>query len=179
MSKIILLFLIFLKIGAFSFGGGYAMLPFIQQEFIDKHHFITNSEFLDLLAISQSTPGPIAINSATFIGYKTAGFLGSFVATFGVTIFALIGLTFISKLFEKFKDNKKIVQLLDTLKPITTGFILSAAFSSMLDIKWGVYEVIALVSSFYLLKTNKIGSISIIFIYGLIGICLCYFGVIS
>ena len=106
MSEIILLFLIFLKIGAFSFGGGYAMLPFIQQEFISKYHFITNQEFLDLLAISQSTPGPVAINSATFVGFKTAGFFGSLAATIGVTIFALIGLTIISKLFSKFKNNK-------------------------------------------------------------------------
>lgn len=75
MSEIILLFLIFLKIGAFSFGGGYAMLPFIQQEFISKYHFITNQEFLDLLAISQSTPGPVAINSATFVGFKACWLL--------------------------------------------------------------------------------------------------------
>ncbi|MEN2259013.1 chromate transporter [Paraclostridium benzoelyticum] len=74
MSKVLMLFLIFFKIGSFSFGGGYAMLPFIQQEFIDKYHFITNKEFLDLLALSQSTPGPIAINSATFIGFKVGGF---------------------------------------------------------------------------------------------------------
>ena len=99
MSEIILLFLIFLKIGAFSFGGGYAMLPFIQQEFISKYHFITNQEFLDLLAISQSTPGPVAINSATFVGFKTAGFFGSLAATIGVTIFALIGLTIICLLY--------------------------------------------------------------------------------
>ncbi|WP_236877919.1 chromate transporter [Clostridioides difficile] len=114
MSEIILLFLIFLKIGAFSFGGGYAMLPFIQQEFISKYHFITNQEFLDLLAISQSTPGPVAINSATFVGFKTAGFFGSLAATVGVTIFALIGLTIISKLFSKFKNNKKSRKLIDS-----------------------------------------------------------------
>ncbi|MDU7905379.1 MAG: chromate transporter, partial [Peptostreptococcaceae bacterium] len=77
MSKVLMLFLTFFKIGSFSFGGGYAMLPFIQQEFIDKFKFITNQEFLDLLALSQSTPGPIAINSATFIGYKVSGFWGS------------------------------------------------------------------------------------------------------
>lgn len=105
MSKIILLFLIFLKIGAFSFGGGYAMLPFIQQEFINKYHFITNQEFLDLLAISQSTPGPIAINSATFVGFKTAGFWGSLAASVGVVIFSLVGLTIISHLLDKFSTD--------------------------------------------------------------------------
>lgn len=172
MSKIILLFFIFFKIGAFSFGGGYAMLPFIQQEFIGKYNFISNQEFLDLLALSQSTPGPVAINSATFVGYKTAGILGSLAATIGVIIFALVGLTIISKLFDKFKDNEKIEKLLTVLRPITLGFILAAAFSSAKEVSWDLYSIIAFISSFYLLFTKKIGSIAAVFIYGIIGIII-------
>ncbi|MCC0648817.1 chromate transporter [Clostridioides sp. ZZV15-6598] len=174
MSEIILLFLIFLKIGAFSFGGGYAMLPFIQQEFISKYHLITNQEFLDLLAISQSTPGPVAINSATFVGFKTAGFFGSLSATIGVTIFALVGLTIISKLFAKFKNNKKVENLLMVLRPITLGFILSAAFSSAKEVNWDLYGIIAFAASFYLLYKGKIGSIAIVFVFGIIGILLTF-----
>ncbi len=170
MSKVTLLFLIFLKIGAFSFGGGYAMLPFIQQEFITKYGFISNQEFLDLLALSQSTPGPVAINCATFVGFKVAGVLGSISASIGVIVFSVIGLTLVSKLFDKFKDNAKIENLLKVLRPITLGFILSAAFSSTLDISWNLYEILAFVSAFYLLYTKKVGSISIIFIYGIFGL---------
>jgi chromate transporter len=170
MSKVKLLFLIFLKIGAFSFGGGYAMLPFIQQEFITKYGFISNQEFLDLLALSQSTPGPVAINCATFVGFKVSGVLGSISASIGVIVFSVIGLTIVSKLFDKFKDNAKIENLLKVLRPITLGFILSAAFSSTLDISWNFYEILAFVSAFYLLYTKKVGSISIIFIYGIFGL---------
>ena len=169
MDKIILLFLLFLKIGAFSFGGGYAMLPFIQQEFISKYNLISSQEFLDLLALSQSTPGPIAINCATFIGFKVSNVLGSIAATLGVIIFSVVCLTIISKLFDKFKDNPKIENLLIVLRPITLGFILSAALSSALDVSWDLYGILAFVSSFYLLYTKKIGSISAIFIYGIIG----------
>lgn len=172
MLKIILLFLIFLKIGAFSFGGGYAMLPFIQQEFIHKYNFISNQEFLDLLALSQSTPGPIGINCATFIGYKVGNIVGSISATLGVIIFSVVCLTIISKLFDKFKDNPKIENLLVILRPITLGFILAATFSSALDVPWDLYSIIAFISSFYLLYTKKIGSISVIFIYGIIGMIL-------
>lgn len=172
MSKIILLFLIFLKIGAFSFGGGYAMLPFIQQEFINKYHFITNQEFLDLLAISQSTPGPIAINSATFVGFKTAGFWGSLAASIGVVIFSLIGLTIISHLLDKFMNNKRVENLLLVLRPITLGFILAAAVSSGKELHWGVYEIIAFLVALYLLKKEKIGSIAIVFVFGAIGVLM-------
>lgn len=175
MSKIILLFLIFLKIGAFSFGGGYAMLPFIQQEFINKYHFITNQEFLDLLAISQSTPGPIAINSATFVGFKTAGFWGSLAASVGVVIFSLVGLTIISHLLDKFRDNKKVENLLTVLRPITLGFILAAAVSSGKEITWGAYDIIAFLVALYLLKKEKVGSIAIVFIFGAIGILMALF----
>lgn len=170
MSKVTLLFLIFLKIGAFSFGGGYAMLPFIQQEFITKYGFISNQEFLDLLALSQSTPGPIAINCATFVGFKVSGILGSISASIGVIVFSVIGLTIVSKLFNQFKDNAKIENLLKVLRPITLGFILSAAFSSTLDISWNLYGILAFVSAFYLLYTKKVGSIAIVFIYGIFGL---------
>ena len=86
-SKLILtLFITFFKIGAFTFGGGYAMLSLLENEFVEKRGWLTKEEFLDMVAIAESTPGPIAINSATFIGYKTAGVLGSTFATLGVVL---------------------------------------------------------------------------------------------
>ena len=80
------LFLTFFKIGLFTFGGGYAMISLIENECIEKKKWITNEEFLNCVALAESTPGPIAINSATYIGYKVAGFLGSLFATLGVIL---------------------------------------------------------------------------------------------
>ena len=170
MYKTLIIFIVFLKIGMFSFGGGYAMLPFIQQEFIHKYNWITTNEFLDLLALSQSTPGPIAINSATFVGYKTGGILGSVLATLGVVLFSLVGLSIISRVLVKFKDNPYITKLLKILRPITLGFILGAGYLALGDISWDLYSILALIVSFILLYTKKLNSISIVFVFGVIGI---------
>lgn len=91
-KQILILFLTFLKVGAFTFGGGYAMIPIIQKEVVEKRRWATNSDVLDILAISESTPGPISVNAATYIGFKVAGFWGSFFATLGLAIpsFAII-----------------------------------------------------------------------------------------
>lgn len=102
-SKLILiLFLSFFKIGAFTFGGGYAMLSLLENEFVSKRGWLTKDEFLDMLAIAESTPGPIAINSATFIGYKTARVLGSTLATLGVVLPSFIIIYIISLFLDKF-----------------------------------------------------------------------------
>jgi len=86
MKKILSLFLAFLKIGAFTFGGGYAMISLVENEFVEKRKTITSEEFVEMIAIAESTPGPIAINMATYVGKKTAGFLGAFFATLGVIL---------------------------------------------------------------------------------------------
>ena len=102
-SKLILtLFLSFFKIGAFTFGGGYAMLSLLENEFVSKRGWLTKDEFLDMVAIAESTPGPIAINSATFIGYKTAGAIGSAFATLGVVLPSFIIIYVISLFLDKF-----------------------------------------------------------------------------
>ena len=102
-SKLILtLFLTFFKIGAFTFGGGYAMLNLLENEFVSKRSWLTKDEFLDMLAIAESTPGPIAINSATFIGYKTAGATGSAFATLGVVLPSFIIIYVISLFLDTF-----------------------------------------------------------------------------
>lgn len=102
-SKLILtLFLSFFKIGAFTFGGGYAMLSLLENEFVEKKGWLTKEEFLDMVAIAESTPGPVAINSATFIGYKTAGAIGSACATLGVVLPSFIIIYIISLFLDKF-----------------------------------------------------------------------------
>lgn len=102
-SKLILtLFLSFFKIGAFTFGGGYAMLSLLENEFVEKRGWLTKEEFMDMVAIAESTPGPVAINSATFIGYKAAGVLGSALATLGVVLPSFIIIYVISLFLDKF-----------------------------------------------------------------------------
>lgn len=99
-------FLAFLKIGAFTFGGGYAMIPLIQKEVVEKKKWITNDDILEIVAIAESTPGPIAINAATFVGFRTCGFFGALLATLGVIIpsfFIILGISFVLKAFQSVK----------------------------------------------------------------------------
>ena len=103
-KRIIALFLTFFKIGAFTFGGGYAMIPFIQREIVEKHGWITDEDILDIFAIAESTPGPIAVNSATFVGWKVAGFWGAALATTGVVLPSFLIILLISFLLVNFSD---------------------------------------------------------------------------
>lgn len=91
-----------MKVGVFTFGGGYAMIPLIQKETVEKKHWITNEEIVDIIAVAESTPGPIAVNSATFIGYKVAGVLGSIFATLGLVIPSFLIIFVISLFYEQF-----------------------------------------------------------------------------
>lgn len=106
MKKAGQLFLTFLKIGAFTFGGGYAMIPLIQKEIVEKRKWITDDDILEILAIAESTPGPIAINAATFVGFRICGVVGALFATLGVVIpsfFIILGISFILKEFQSIK----------------------------------------------------------------------------
>ena len=104
MKKLFELFLTFFRIGAFTFGGGYAMIPLIQKEVVDNKKWVTDDDILEIIAIAESTPGPIAINSATFIGYKTCGFFGSFFATLGVVLPSFVIIMIIAFLLNGFAE---------------------------------------------------------------------------
>ena len=99
------LFLTFLKIGAFTFGGGYAMIPLIQREVTEKRSWLDGRDILDIVAIAESTPGPIAINAATFVGYRVRGVPGAFFATLGVVVPAFLTILAVSLLLDRFQDN--------------------------------------------------------------------------
>ena len=122
------LFYIFFKIGAFTFGGGYAMIPLIQAE-VTKNGLANSKDIVDFIAISESTPGPIAINMATYIGSESAGFWGSFFATLGVVLPSFIIILLVAKIFEKFKKSSVIKGLMSGLKPSVIGLIGSAVIS--------------------------------------------------
>lgn len=108
LKRILTLFITFFKIGAFTFGGGYAMIPLIQREVVENKKWITDDDILEVIAIAESTPGPIAINSATFIGYKVAGFWGSFFATLGVVLPSFVIILAISFVLREFQHLKAV-----------------------------------------------------------------------
>ena len=125
------LFISYLKIGFFGFGGGYAMLSLIQNEVVVQNAWMTNAEFTDIVAISQMTPGPIAINSATYVGYTVAGFWGSVVATTSVCLPALTLMILITKFFLFLKDNRYVKGLIAGMRPVVIGMIGAAALLLM------------------------------------------------
>lgn len=122
------MFLTFFKIGLFTFGGGYAMIPMIQDEII-KQGWCDLNTLIDFIAVSESTPGPFAVNISTFIGNKTAGLSGAFTATAGVVLPSFIIIIIIAKFFIHFKDNDYMKAALGGLRPVVIGLIAAAAVS--------------------------------------------------
>ena len=130
------LFLSFLQIGAFSFGGGYAALPLIQEQVVTQHGWLSRSEFTDLITISQMTPGPIAVNSATFVGIRLAGFLGALAATFGCILPSCILVTVLSYLYLKYRKMSMLQGVLETLRPAVVSMIAAAGVSILITAFW-------------------------------------------
>ena len=126
------LFLTFLKIGAFTFGGGYAMIPLIQREAVEKHHWVTDEDVLEIIAIAESTPGPIAINAATFVGQRTGGVWGAFCATFGVVLPSYVIITLISRILEVFQEIRVVQYAFFGIRAGVLALILKAL--------WGMYS---------------------------------------
>ncbi len=124
-----LLFLTFFKIGAFTFGGGYAMIPIIEKEMCEKHKWLKGEEILDIFAISESTPGPIAINSATFVGYRVAGVLGSMCATFGVVLPSFIIISLISLVLKEFSHYEIVKFAFNGIRAGVLALVIKAFIS--------------------------------------------------
>jgi len=120
------LFFSFFKIGLFSFGGGYTMIPLIQKE-IEINGWLSASEFIDIISVSEMTPGPIAVNTATFVGYKTAGFLGGLVSTLGVSLPSLILILVVSGFFFRMQSKPANIMIFYGVRPAVTGLITAAA----------------------------------------------------
>ncbi len=132
--KLLILFLTFMKIGALTFGGGYAMIPIIEEEVTKKRKWISEIEIMDILAISESTPGPIAVNTATYVGYKVAGIVGGIVATIGLTIPSFVIIFVISFFYQDFMKWPVISAMFKGLK---VGVII-LLFSAVLRLRKGV-----------------------------------------
>lgn len=185
------LFYTFLKIGIFTFGGGYAMVALIQNEVVTKWHWMTAQEFTDILAVSQSTPGPIGINTATYAGYTAVaneGFptwmavLGAFEASFAVVLLPIVLMLVVYRFLLKYKDNPKVNGVLKVIRLVVVGLITSAALILLTPENFGSETRQVMLSaaiclgvfgvSFLPKKRWKPGPISLILIAGLLGLLL-------
>ncbi|MEE1186621.1 MAG: chromate transporter [Acutalibacteraceae bacterium] len=133
MSIFLELFLTFFKIGAFTFGGGYAMLPLIQEEVISRN-WVPIEEFINFIAVSESTPGPFAINITTYIGAQKAGILGAMCSTLGVVLPSFLIILIVSQFYERFKSSKIVAGCMTGLRPAVIGLIGSAIISTALTV---------------------------------------------
>ncbi len=125
------LFLSFLKIGLFGFGGGYAMLPLITHEVVNNRGWTTTGEFADMVAMSQMTPGPVALNAATYLGFAVEGVPGSLLATFAVCLPPVLIMYAVCRFFLSMKDNPRVAGAMRLLRPTVVGLVLAAALFLM------------------------------------------------
>lgn len=179
------LFLSFLQIGAFSFGGGYAAMPLIQNQVVELHHWLTIPEFTDLITISQMTPGPIAINSATFVGIKIAGLPGAIIATLGCILPSCLIVTIIAWLYLKFRQMESLQSILNVLRPAVIALIASAGFTIIMTAFFGelgiavetlkIQMVIIFVICLFLLMKWKMNPIFVMILAGLLNVLQYFF----
>ena len=178
------LFYTFFKIGLFGFGGGYAMLSMIQGEVVTRYGWLTPQEFTDIVAISQMTPGPIGINSATYVGYSAVvnagyshavGILGSTIATVSVVLPSFILMVLISKFFLKYQKHPIIASVFEGLRPGVVGLLAAAALVLMNRENFGTYNwqiltsIILFAGTFIASYRYKVNPILLIVICGIIG----------
>lgn len=178
------LFYTFFKIGLFGFGGGYAMISMIQGEVVTRHEWLSSNEFTDIIAISQMTPGPIGINSATYVGYSAVvnagyshavGILGSTIATVSVVLPSFILMVLISKFFLKYKKHPIIASVFEGLRPGVVGLLAAAALVLMNGENFGTYNwqiltsIILFAGTFIASYRYKVNPILLIVICGIIG----------
>lgn len=179
------LFLTFFKIGAFTFGGGYAMLPLMQQEVL-ANGWLSEEEIINFIAVSESTPGPFAINMATYIGSETAGLLGSVCCTLGVVLPSFIIILLVARFFMAFKDNKWVKAVMSGLKPAVVGLISAAIISVAAEvffpagISFSVFKTVtffvsvAIFALVMFLQHKKVHPILLIVVSALLGIASGY-----
>lgn len=170
MLTLLKLFLVFVFIGILNFGGGYAMISFIQNQVVDIHGWITLQEYTDMLAISQATPGPVAVNTATYTGFKIGGLPGALIATLGLVVpayFIIIGLMYLMK---KNSDNRLFQEIITGVKPMVVALIAGAAVNLGFENVNSWYEAGLFGLAFLLLWRFKINPIALISLFGVWGI---------
>jgi len=164
------LLLTFAKIGVFAFGGGSATIPLIQNEIVNGLHWLSAKEFLELIAIAELTPGPIAVNSATFVGYKLGGVGGAIVATTGVCLPSIILVLIAMLLLQKFAANIWTDKIVRGLRPAVVALIAAAAYSIAAEGISDIKGIIIAVVGFSVLMTHKLNPILVLVLAGVAGI---------
>ena len=173
------LVLSFLLIGVLGFGGGYAVLPLIQQQCVSANHWLTMTEFSDLLTLSQITPGPVAINAASFVGMKVGGIAGAFVASFAFMLPPFIIVSLLYVVYRKYGQLKAVQNVLSGLKPGVAGLIAVAGLGVVIDTIWGstvvlsstdVFSAALILAVFFVLRKWKPGVIVTILGGGVMGV---------
>lgn len=165
------IFISFSKIGAFTIGGGYAMIPLIQKEVVDRRKWINTNEFIDYLAISQSAPGILAINISIFVGNKVKGRSGSIVAALGSALPSFIMILLIAMFFNSFKDNETIEKIFKGVRPAAVALILAPLVGMIKSCKLNIYtSLIPIISTLIIILTPVSPALIIIIgaIYGII-----------
>ncbi len=184
MKKVAILFLTFFKIGLFTFGGGYAMIALLKNEFVSKKQWITDEMFLDMAAIAESTPGPVAINSATYIGYHIAGFRGALVSTTAVCIPSFTIIYIISLYFESFMKLSYVSYAFDGIQACVVYLILSAAIQMLKGVSKTFFDKAIIIAVFitmliFSLLSIKFSTVFYILICGVIGVARHFIRLIS
>jgi len=177
------LFFVFLKIGAVSFGGGYAMIPFFETEMV-SHNWVSLSDYVKVIAIAQVVPGPFAVDSSSYIGFKVAGIVGALVATIALCIPSFTASVIITKYYTQFKTNKYVNALLIGVRPAVLGLLISAAYIIGLKpiyqinntlISWTMLKALIVIGiGYYVLnqKKVKIGTFTFIVATAVVGIII-------
>lgn len=183
MNNLLQLFLTFMKIGAFSFGGGYAMISFFEKE-IAFHQWTQAGDYTKMIAIAQVFPGPFAIDSSAYIGFKVGGMWGAVIASLALSLPSFLALVIITRFYIQFKANKYISLVLTGVRPVVIGLLISAAYvigfkPVLSDWTYNTASVVMVLKAittmgigFLLLKYTKLNPIMFIILFGVIGIVL-------
>lgn len=169
-NKLWKIFITFFKIGAFTFGGGYAMIPLIQRETAYKNKWVSDDDILEIVAISESTPGPISINTATFIGYRVAGFLGAFCGTIGLVLPAFIIMLVVSTLLRNFQDNNIVQYAFQGIRAGVLALIISALYKMYKQVPKNLISYLIMIIALLLTTFLDINVIFVTIICAIIGL---------
>lgn len=169
------LFGTFILIGILNFGGGYAMISFIQNQVVNIHDWLTVQEYTDMIAISQSTPGPIAVNTATYTGFKIGGLTGAFLATLGLVIPAYFIILGLMHLMSSNKDNTLMKSLISGIRPMVVALTAGSAITLGFENVHTLYELALFLLAFFLLRRYELNPIILVSVFGIWGIIVANF----
>ena len=164
------LFKIFFRVGAFTLGGGYAMVPIIEEEIVNKNQLLTGEEFLDILAMAQSLPGPLAVNMSTFVGYRIMKSRGAAVCAIGTVLPSFISILIIAKFLYNYYDNPYISKFFMGIRPAVAGLIFSAAFKLRKALKKNMFTYLLVVTSLIVIILFKVNPVFMIIFSAFAGI---------